>query len=126
LPRTFTLPYDVKSPSLARRIVEQFATDAGLDDTIADLTIIATELVTNAVLHGIEPIHLTVDALDGEITLEVADGDACTRNVRPRTVSAPTPGGRGLRIVSLLADRWGIRESQTGKTVWATVRTAHA
>jgi anti-sigma regulatory factor (Ser/Thr protein kinase) len=122
--RSVSLPFDVKSPSLARRHVEQFVADQGLDGATATISIIASELVTNAVIHGAEPVELTLRSDKGDVTIEVADGDERIDNIRPR--AGHQSGGRGLHIVASLADRWGIRASHTGKTVWATVSTTHA
>ena len=120
------LPYDVKGAFLARRCVEQFAAEQKLDGAAGDLCVIASELVTNAILHGAEPVELTLHFQDGEVTIEVADGDPRIDNVQLRAVDQTAPGGRGLRVVASLADRWGTRPSLSGKTVWATTQTTHA
>ena len=120
------LPYDVKSAFLARRYVEQFVAERTLDGAAGVLCLIASELVTNAILHGAEPVELTLHCQDSEVTIEVADGDPRFDNVRLRAVDQPDPGGRGLRVVASLADRWGTRPSPPGKTVWATTQTTHA
>ena len=119
--RTWSLPYDRGSAALARRHVARFATDQDLDRTTNVLALITSELVANAVLHGAEPIELTLrDELD-IVTLEVFDGDPAVNNVRSPAASDHAVGGKGLLIVASLADRWGVRPSYTGKTVWATV-----
>jgi anti-sigma regulatory factor (Ser/Thr protein kinase) len=120
------LPYDVKSAFLARRCVEQFVAERTLDGAAGVLCVIASELVTNAILHGAEPVELTLHCQGGEVTIEVADGDPRINNVRLRAVDQTAPGGRGLRVVASLADRWGTRPLQSGKTVWATMQTRHA
>lgn len=120
------LPYDGTSAFLARRFVEQFVAERTLDGAAGVLCLIASELVTNAILHGAEPVELTLHCQDGEVTIEVADGDPRINNVRLRAGDQPDPGGRGLRVVASLADRWGARPSLSGKTVWATTQTTHA
>ena len=117
------LPYDAASVFLARRCVEQFVAEWTLDGAAGDLCLIASELVTNAVRHGAEPIELTLHCQDGELTIEVADGDPRIDHVRLRAESETELGGRGLRVVASLADRWGTRPSLPGKTVWATTQT---
>ncbi len=117
------LPYDVKSVWLARRFVEQFVAERTLNDAAGVLVLIANELVTNAVLHGAEPVELTLSCEHGEVMIEVTDGDPGTDNVQVRPVDQTYPGGRGLRIVASLADQWGTRPVQSGKTVWATAQT---
>ena len=117
------LPYDVNSAFLARRFVELFVAQRALDRAAGVLCVIASELVTNAILHGAEPVELTLHCHDGEVTIEVADGDPRIDNVRLRAVDQAASGGRGLRVVASLADRWGTRQLQCGKAVWATMQT---
>jgi anti-sigma regulatory factor (Ser/Thr protein kinase) len=119
------LPYDVKSAFLARRFVERFIAERTLDARSGVLCLIASELVTNAILHGAEPVELSLHCQDGEVTIEVADGDPRVDNIL-RAIDQTDPGGRGLRVVASLADRWGTRPLQSGKTVWATKKTTHA
>ena len=117
-----SVPYESSGPRFARFCVQQFATGLGLDDAVDDLCLIASELVTNAIVHGEEPVELTLLHQHGEVTIEVADGDSRIDRVRP-PADETGPGGRGLRIVETLADRWGTRPSRSGKTVWATTQT---
>ena len=117
------LPYDATSARCARRFVEQFVSERALDGAAGDLCLIVNELVTNAIRHGAQPIELTLHCQDGEVTIEVADGDPRIDHVRLRAESETEPGGRGLRVVASLADRWGTRPSLSGKTVWATTQT---
>ena len=113
------LPYDVNSALLARRFVAQFVAEQAPAGADAALRVIASELVTNAIVHGAEPIELRLHHQDGEVTIEVADGDPHIDNVRLRAPDPTARCGRGLRVVSCLADRWGTRPRQSGKTVWA-------
>lgn len=87
----------------------------GLPEDVADdADLITTELVTNAIVHAATTFHVVVE-LRGPL-LHIGVADSCTR---------PPPGrarrGRGLRAVTHTALRWGWRESETGKTVWAEV-----
>jgi len=116
----------MNGPLLARRFVQEVAAGWALDGATSELCLIATELVTNAITHGAPPTELTLHRRDGEVTIEVTDGDPRVDNVRLRTAESPAPGGRGLHVVASLAERWGTRHSQTGKTVWATVLTTNA
>ena len=120
-PNVFPLPCGVNSPLLARRYVEQFAADRALDGATGALCVIVSELVTNAIVHGAPPIELALRYEDGEVTIEVSDGDPNIENVRLRAPGQVDPGGRGLRVIASLADRWGTRPSQSGKVVWATM-----
>ena len=84
------------------------------DDVIDDAILITTALVTNAIVHAGTPFDVVVE-LRGPM-LRVAVADSCTR-----LPQRGAEGGRGLRIVTRTALRWGWREYDTGKTVWADV-----
>ncbi|MFE7235262.1 ATP-binding protein [Streptomyces sp. NPDC057596] len=97
------------------------------------LALITAELCANAVRHGRVPgrdfhIRLTSEADGGRLRVEVSD----TRAERRPVVTAPTDpdveSGRGLLLVTALADDWGVtdRRPGPGKTVWAVVGTASA
>ena len=78
-----------------------------------DVSLMVSELVTNALHHGTGTITLRVDTEADAIRVEVSDeGNAAL---------APSPnpgahGGWGLRIVEQLADDWGVLEGST--KVW--------
>ncbi len=93
--RTLRFPYNVTSASLARRYVEQFAAEEMVDyPTAALAATVATELVTNAVLHGAQPVELTLRREGDEVTIEVADGDPAVAKVRTPAARERTLGGR--------------------------------
>lgn len=97
---------------------------AALDETSAahrreDVELAATELVTNAVLHGREPISLTVRLVDGGVCIAVRDGSALSPAFSMLDPTAVT--GRGLLLVSAVADRWGVDPDGQGKVVWFVV-----
>jgi hypothetical protein len=61
-----------------------------------------------------------VDA-SGRLTVEVTDGGGPTRPA-PATPSVTAHGGRGLNIITALADDWGVRDDARGEvTVWVVV-----
>ena len=61
----------------------------------------------------------------GRLTVEVTDGGGPTRPV-PSTPSVTARGGRGLTIISALAQDWGVRDSAAGEvTVWARLTDGH-
>lgn len=78
--------------------------------------LIVSELVTNAIRYGAEPIRLRLIREDGLIC-EVCDGSSTSPRLRhARTTDE---GGRGLFLVAQLARRWGTRYTATGKIIWA-------
>ncbi len=88
-----------------------------LDDA-EDNILIASELITNAIVHGSPEIRLTLAAVDGHVLGAVADQGSEMPRVRPPDELAVS--GRGLRLVADLAGRWGIqpRPAGDGKTLW--------
>ena len=123
--RTLPLAYDESDAFVARRFVRLFGAEHDLGSTEVQC-LIASELVTNAVLHGGKPLELTLQYQDDELTIAVADGDPRIDDVRMRPVNQPRPGCRGLRIVASLAKRWGTRPFRSGKQVWAASDAPHA
>ncbi|MFC8518886.1 ATP-binding protein [Streptomyces sp. NPDC057257] len=83
-----------------------------------DLLLCVSELVTNALLHGVPPGRRLLFRLkyDGEVVrIEVHDSGTGV----PRVADDADEGGRGLLLVSALADKWGVGERDPGKVVWA-------
>lgn len=78
-------------------------------------TLLVSELVTNAVLHGRPPIELRLRRTATELVIEVFDG--ATFLPRKRRPEPDDEHGRGLQLVATLADRWGTRPLQEGKAV---------
>jgi anti-sigma regulatory factor (Ser/Thr protein kinase) len=84
-----------------------------------------SELATNAVLHAKAQFDLVLERVDrNTVRVEVRDFGGGI----PQIVAGldETEFGRGLRIVDLLAQTWGIenRTGGRGKTTWFTV-SAH-
>ncbi|HVF06741.1 MAG TPA: SpoIIE family protein phosphatase [Frankiaceae bacterium] len=101
----------------ARRLAMETLAAIGLDDLVDDASVIMTELVTNAVLHGLEPIHVRVLATETMARLEVEDGNPNLPFRGLAGVNSMT--GRGLHLVAALARRVGSDSRGTGKVVWA-------
>ena len=81
-------------------------------------TLIVSELATNAVQHAQTGFVINVERTDSEISVEVLDSGVGEPTVR--TASRDEASGRGLKIVDVLADEWGVRPTPTapGKIVW--------
>ena len=82
---------------------------------VDDVTLVVSELVTNAIVHAESPPRVTADVRDGQLRLEVHDHSA----VPPRRRDAgKDTGGYGLHFVATLADDWGWAPTASGKYVW--------
>ena len=106
--------------------------DGGVADTVIDdAVLILSELLSNACRHG-RPLG-DAPAGDGDVraawqvdprgrlVVEVTDGGGPTRPA-PATPSVTAHGGRGLNIITALADDWGVRDEVPGEvTVWVVV-----
>jgi anti-sigma regulatory factor (Ser/Thr protein kinase) len=79
--------------------------------------LLASELVTNGVVHGAGNVTVMVLRTTDAVRVEVTDsGTAGRPRVRPRDADAEN--GRGLLLVDCLAARWGHARAETGLTTW--------
>lgn len=133
-PETRTiLPGSPLSPGSARSLVRgaltewaasgQPGTELLSDRLVDDAVVAVSELVTNAVVHAGTDLELTcrLEEDTGALLVEVLDHHP-SRAPRNGELEAPyeTPEyGRGLRLVSRLAESWGVTYRTGAKTVWA-------
>ncbi|WP_324616507.1 SpoIIE family protein phosphatase [Streptomyces sp. TN58] len=119
---TWQLQSTPTAAAAARRHVRRQLTAWSVDDETAFHTeLIASELVTNAVRYGKPPLELRL-VRDRTLTCELRDAGVAAPHLRH--AGPGDEGGRGLFIVGELADDWGVRYSDDGKTIW-TEQTLH-
>ncbi|MEV6290775.1 ATP-binding SpoIIE family protein phosphatase [Streptomyces sp. NPDC051896] len=111
---------DLAAVSQARKYVWGKLTAWGLEDTAPTTELIVSELVTNAIRHGRPPVRLRLILQGAGLTCEVSDGSSTSPYLR--RANTFDESGRGLFIVSQLAQRWGTRHDSRGKTIWAEER----
>ncbi|MBQ0830734.1 SpoIIE family protein phosphatase [Streptomyces tagetis] len=120
------------APGAARALVRTALADwsgSGLPGTelltdrlAADALVVASELVTNAVVHAGTDVELVCRLEEtGAIVIEATDRHPARA---PRGGDAEPPPetpeyGRGLRLVATLSEAWGITYRTGAKTVWA-------
>ena len=115
---------DPASAREARRFVSGWLRAQQLDALVDRVALAVSELVANAVLHTAQPFTVTVDNNAALARLEVVDSAPDRLPIRvPRSGSAvditsSSATGRGLQIVSALANRWGVVLSPNVKSVW--------
>jgi GAF domain-containing protein len=117
--RAIPLGNDVDAASRARRFVLDALTEWNLPDLADDAVLAASELVTNAVLHGGPPVELRLATVPGGVRVEARDGSRVSP-VRPLP-TADTMTGRGIALVEAVSARWGIDQLPEGKAVWCEV-----
>jgi anti-sigma regulatory factor (Ser/Thr protein kinase) len=101
----------------ARHDLEDVLAATDLDRrTSADLMLLVSELVTNAVRHAAcDRFEVRLQVRPDTLRLEVHDeGGGFEPKVAP---SEDGTGGYGLFIVDRLADRWGVERDEGGK-IW--------
>ena len=90
---------------------------------VADsLALMLSELATNAVQHAAAEFVVTVELIEAGRALRVSVTDAAEGFPTPESAGPDAPRGRGLHIVSTLADTWGVdlHRDPPAKTVWFT------
>ena len=120
------LPAALSSVGTGRRFVQRLLTQWHLDHLADVAVLLASEALTNAVVHAATAVHLEVRR-DEELVVRVTDF-----NTAPvlSPVSAlglqslmedpdlDAESGRGLMLIASLAERWGVTPQDAGKTVW--------
>nr|WP_246314741.1 SpoIIE family protein phosphatase [Kineococcus aurantiacus] len=119
------LPADPRSVRDARRVVQRCCGHQGVDDdTTETAVLLASELVTNAVVHGRSDARLRVVASPRSVHVEV--GDDNDRVPVLQTHDDDALSGRGIWLLETAATRWGVREEPIGKVVWFTLEVPGA
>ena len=114
------LPPAPTSVGLARRLVTGLCRGRGVDEDTTDTAVLlASETVTNAILHGRSEVRLRVSVTPVAVAVEV--GDDNSRHPRLQPQDSEALDGRGLQILQLAASRWGVHEDTGGKVVWFQV-----
>ncbi|MEV8590397.1 SpoIIE family protein phosphatase [Streptomyces sp. NPDC051180] len=115
------IPFDFEAVGTARALVEERLDAWDLPVDPFTVTLVASELVTNAIRYGAEPVVLRLLRQDDALVCEVGDAGQAAPNLRH--AKAVDEGGRGLLICATLAEDWGVRHTDDGKTVWAAIGT---
>ncbi|MER6416105.1 SpoIIE family protein phosphatase [Streptomyces humidus] len=112
-------PGDPEALTEARHMIRAAVRAWGDRDRSDEIELVADELITNALMHTEGAAIVTLRALTGggrRLRVEVED----TSSALPRRREAGESGvsGRGLMLVDLLTDEWGVEARGGGKCVW--------
>lgn len=109
------VPLDRGAPGAARRAVAAVLNGWGFRDPdwLDGVSVVVSELVTNAVRHGGGCVALHVEAHDEKVVVSVADGSS----VVPRRRDPDGIGGRGIALIEALAVGWTVQNHEGGKRV---------
>lgn len=115
--RRFGVDHDLRSPGLARLAMNEAVEALHVEALGDELALVVSELVTNAVRYAQPPVDVELEATAEQVIVGVADSSPG----RPlaKADSEDALGGRGLRLVDLLAAETGVRPHAEGKTMWA-------
>ena len=110
---------DYASVPAGRRFVAARLDDWACSHVIETATLLTSEILTNAVVHGLAPVRLRLRRTDTEVAVIVSDR---SRNLpQPRRAGPTDESGRGLILLDVLATRWGAHATADGKDVWFTL-----
>jgi anti-sigma regulatory factor (Ser/Thr protein kinase) len=115
---TWRFAADRTAAGEARRLLTDALQRTGHDgELLHDACLVLTELAANAVVHSRLPFSVSIRSEDSTLHLLVHDRSQVVPVMRGD--SATKTSGRGLRLVTTLASRWGVDVVPDGKVVWA-------
>lgn len=110
---------DPRSVLAARRFVAGTLAEWQASDVEDTITLLLSELVTNAIVHAEASPDVTVRLLPDRVHVEVTDRGSIP--VQAKAFDDEATGGRGLALVEALAMGWGSVGLPDGKVVWFDV-----
>ncbi|MEV5122355.1 SpoIIE family protein phosphatase [Streptomyces decoyicus] len=113
---TWDLPADPALVSGIRAAVTRQLAEWGLHEVVFATELLLSELVTNAIRYGTEPLQVRL-LHDRTLVCEVSDAGSTAPHLRH--AASTDEGGRGLFLVAQLAQAWGTRYTAGGKVIWA-------
>ncbi|MFD9096626.1 PAS domain S-box protein [Streptomyces collinus] len=102
--------------SFLRRTLALWDCGAAAEDAL----LLLSETLTNAVQHAEGPVALRLCRTATDLTVEVSDRSP--HLPQPRLAARYEESGRGLLLVRNLAESWGVRPTDEGKTTWFTLK----
>ncbi|HET9383297.1 MAG TPA: SpoIIE family protein phosphatase [Streptomyces sp.] len=113
-------PGDAEALTGARHMIRSAVRAWGGADRADEIALTADELITNALMHTEGAAIVTLRLLTGagrRLRVEVEDSSSALP--RRRDPGDSGVSGRGLMLVDLLSDGWGVEARGGGKCVWS-------
>ncbi|WP_150135275.1 SpoIIE family protein phosphatase [Streptomyces hyaluromycini] len=114
------LPATASAVSAGRSFVVETLATWDCTERTDDARLLVSEILTNAVQHAEGPVVLRLRRSASEFAVEISD--LSPHLPQPRLAAHDDESGRGLVLVDTLADTWGVRPDERGKTTWFTLR----
>jgi anti-sigma regulatory factor (Ser/Thr protein kinase) len=118
------LPPEPASAARARRFIVDLCKATRMPAELCETAaLLVSELVTNAVIHGKTSATIEVHRPPDTLRVSVRDDNP----VLPAIGDHPkltAESGRGMQIVSVLADAWGVEKLGSGKAIWFELRVS--
>jgi len=122
--RQLSLPAAAEAAGLARRATREAVFSWGIAHLQETAVLLASELVTNAVNHAracTRTMVLRLEVAQSTLRIEVEDADP--RWPEPRRPVGLDETGFGFVLIKALAGNWGVRNTASGKAIWAELAT---
>jgi len=120
------VPHHARGARVARHRLASELTPVACTELLADAVAVIAELVGNAIRHAaplpgdVIRVAWKIRTGNGRQHLEVRVTDGGAGDApRQREVGPESIDGRGLAIVSVLAETWGVDTDGLGQSVWA-------
>ncbi|WBB59560.1 SpoIIE family protein phosphatase [Streptomyces sp. WMMC500] len=111
---------DPDALSAARHMIRSAVRSWGAGERADEIELVSDELITNALLHTDGPAVVTIRPLSTpEPRLRVEVEDRSSALPHRREPGEAGVSGRGLLLVDMLADVWGVESRGNDKCVWA-------
>lgn len=143
LERRAHLAGELEDVAWVRHSIGDWLRDWELPELVEDVELVASELITNAILHAGGHIDVVLERRSEGVRVLVRDGRA---DLVPAWQAPPSPAptgdddldqlaqsvfrgtttGRGLLLVDAFSDAWGVEVAATGKEVWAELGTGRS
>ena len=111
------LEANASAPRRARRYAAERCQQLPAD-ALYVVTLLVSELVTNAVVHGEGEVWMDVEIDEAVVTVGVSDQGSGM--VTPASRFSWPETGHGMTLVQAMSDRWGVEQktATSGKRVW--------